>query len=204
MAVSFHVTDNVPDRWKTWAMSTRSEPASRASRTFGTQLIVNSGPFGCRADGVRRDRRSAGQHLDRQVLGRVVALLVGRKVAGELGLWRPLQLEPDGCGLRCRRRRRLRTGARPMPAARTPALMPGRRAGARRTGAERHRGGRRKGQQGPDLHRIHLSCLLPLARDGASSNTARQVTPTRIMTASVARIEACHGITMRSSATTTR
>ena len=32
------------ERWKTWAMSTRSDPASRASRTFGTQLIVNSGP----------------------------------------------------------------------------------------------------------------------------------------------------------------
>ena len=44
--LAFHVTDWVPERWKTWAMSMRSDPASRASRTFGTQLIVNSGPSG--------------------------------------------------------------------------------------------------------------------------------------------------------------
>ena len=44
MFSDFHVTERVPERWKTWAMSTRSEPLSRASRTLGTQLIVNSGP----------------------------------------------------------------------------------------------------------------------------------------------------------------
>ena len=43
---SFHATDRVPERWKIWAMSIRSEPASRASRTFGTHEIVNSGPSG--------------------------------------------------------------------------------------------------------------------------------------------------------------
>ena len=45
MFVSFQETDCVPERWKIWAMSTRSEGCSRASRTFGTQEIVNSGPF---------------------------------------------------------------------------------------------------------------------------------------------------------------
>ena len=42
----FHDTDSVPERWKTWAMSTRSDAGLpiRASSTFGTQLIVNSGP----------------------------------------------------------------------------------------------------------------------------------------------------------------
>ena len=34
-------------RWKIWAMCTRSDPASRAWSTFGTQAIVNSGPSGC-------------------------------------------------------------------------------------------------------------------------------------------------------------
>ena len=43
---SFQATDRVPERWKTWAMSTRSEPDSRASRTFGTHEMVNSGPSG--------------------------------------------------------------------------------------------------------------------------------------------------------------
>ncbi len=42
-----HDTDRVPERWKIWAMSTRSEPSSRACRTFGTHEIVNSGPSGC-------------------------------------------------------------------------------------------------------------------------------------------------------------
>ena len=46
MFESFHETDSVPERWKIWAMSTRSDAGvpSRASSTFGTQLIVNSGP----------------------------------------------------------------------------------------------------------------------------------------------------------------
>ncbi len=46
MPESAHATDSVPERWKIWAMLMRSEPCSRASRTFGTQLIVNSGPSG--------------------------------------------------------------------------------------------------------------------------------------------------------------
>ena len=46
MPVSFHDTDRVPERWKIWAMLTRSDAGVplRASRTLGTQLIVNSGP----------------------------------------------------------------------------------------------------------------------------------------------------------------
>ena len=46
MFESFHDTDSVPERWKIWAMLTRSDAGlpSRASRTLGTQLIVNSGP----------------------------------------------------------------------------------------------------------------------------------------------------------------
>jgi hypothetical protein len=47
ISLLFQETDSVPERWKIWAMSTRSEPPSRASRTFGTQEIVNSGPSGC-------------------------------------------------------------------------------------------------------------------------------------------------------------
>ncbi len=46
MSLSFQVTLRVPERWKIWAMSTRSEPDSRASRTLGTHEIVNSGPSG--------------------------------------------------------------------------------------------------------------------------------------------------------------
>ncbi len=46
MPLSFQATDRVPERWKIWAMSTRSEPDSRASRTLGTHEIVNSGPSG--------------------------------------------------------------------------------------------------------------------------------------------------------------
>src|SRR6476646_5149497 len=46
MLLDFHDTDRVPERWKIWAMSTRSEPPSRASSTFGTHEIVNSGPVG--------------------------------------------------------------------------------------------------------------------------------------------------------------
>ena len=47
MLLSFQLTESVPDRWKICAMSTRSEgsAAARASSTFGTQLIVNSGPL---------------------------------------------------------------------------------------------------------------------------------------------------------------
>ena len=39
MFESFHDTDSVPERWKTWAMLTRSDAGvpSRASSTFGTQ-----------------------------------------------------------------------------------------------------------------------------------------------------------------------
>ena len=43
MPLSAHATDRVADRWKTCARWTRSEPASRASSTFGTQAMVNSG-----------------------------------------------------------------------------------------------------------------------------------------------------------------
>ena len=45
--VAFHDTDSVPERWKTWAMLTRSDAGepSRAWRTLGTQAMVNSGPF---------------------------------------------------------------------------------------------------------------------------------------------------------------
>ena len=46
MFESFHDTDFVPERWKIWAMFTRSDGGvpSLASRTFGTHEIVNSGP----------------------------------------------------------------------------------------------------------------------------------------------------------------
>ena len=46
MFESVHDTDKVPDRWKTWAMFTRSDGGVplRASSTFGTHEIVNSGP----------------------------------------------------------------------------------------------------------------------------------------------------------------
>ncbi len=44
MPLSAQVTESVAERWKTWAICTRSEPDSRASSTFGTQAMVNSGP----------------------------------------------------------------------------------------------------------------------------------------------------------------
>ncbi len=47
MPASAHATERVADRWKTCARWTRSDPASRAWSTFGTQAMVNSGPSGC-------------------------------------------------------------------------------------------------------------------------------------------------------------
>ena len=46
MLESFQDTDSVPERWKIWAMLTRSDGGvpTLASRTFGTHEIVNSGP----------------------------------------------------------------------------------------------------------------------------------------------------------------
>ena len=105
MPLSFQATDRVPERWKIWAMSTRSEPASRASRTFGTHEIVNSGPSGAEPTCCGTTVGPPSTNVDVQVLLVEVALLLGREVAGELGLRGPLELEPDVGRLGRRRRR---------------------------------------------------------------------------------------------------
>jgi ribosomal protein bL25 (Ctc-form) len=46
MPLSAQATDRVPERWKTCAMLTRSEPVARTSSTLGSQEMVNSGPLG--------------------------------------------------------------------------------------------------------------------------------------------------------------
>ena len=101
-------------------MSTRSRAALAGLERLRDPADRELGAVGGRADLLRDDVRAARDHRHRQVLGLVVALLVGREVAGELGLRRPLQLEPDrgrrGCGAgrrlglaaRCRGRGRRR------------------------------------------------------------------------------------------------
>ena len=84
-----HETERVPERWKTCAMSTRSDwPLSRSPSTLGTHAIVNSGPFGSEPT-VWGDVRAAGDEVHLQALRRVVALPVGREVARELRLRAP-------------------------------------------------------------------------------------------------------------------
>ena len=97
MPLSAQATDRVAERWKTCAMWTRSDPDSRASSTFGTQAIVNSGPSAAEPTCCGTIVTAAGEDLHRQVFVFVVALLIGGVVAGELGLVRPLQLESDRC-----------------------------------------------------------------------------------------------------------
>ena len=48
MLLSLVDTESVPERWKIWAMLTRSDwPVSTASSAFaGSQARVNSGPLG--------------------------------------------------------------------------------------------------------------------------------------------------------------
>jgi len=47
MLLSFQDTERVPERWKIWAMLTRSQlPLSTATSALGTQPRVNSGPSG--------------------------------------------------------------------------------------------------------------------------------------------------------------
>ena len=83
---------------------------SRASRTFGHPADRELGAVGLPSrPACGTTSGPPATHRDRQVLGRVVALLVGREVAGELGLRRPLELEPDRRAARrpsWRRRRR--------------------------------------------------------------------------------------------------
>ena len=93
--VSFQVTDRVPERWKIWAMSTRSEPGLAGLEDLRDPGDRELGAVGRRADLLRDDRRAAVDEVDVEVLGLVVALLVGREVAGELRLRRPLELQPD-------------------------------------------------------------------------------------------------------------
>ena len=73
------------------------------------------GAVGLGALDLGHDVRAARDHRDRQVLGLEVALLVGREVAGELGLRRPLELEPDAGRGRRRAGRRLRAGSADAP-----------------------------------------------------------------------------------------
>ena len=95
MPPSFQDTDRVPERWKTWAMSTRSEPRLPGLEDLRDPGDRELGAVGRRADLLRDDGRAAVDELDRQVLGLEVALLVGREVAGELRLRRPLELQAD-------------------------------------------------------------------------------------------------------------
>ena len=120
--------------------------------------------IGLRALDLGNDGRTARDHRDRQVLGREVALLVGREVAGELGLGRPLELEPDACGGGCRSRRRDGAGGgrargRRRDAGRGLGCRSRRR--GRRAAGERHRRGRGQREPALDLHALLLPCARP-------------------------------------------
>ena len=165
--VSFQVTDSVPERWKIWAMSTRSEPASRASRTLGTQEIVNSGPSGAEPTCCGTTVGPPSSIVDREPLGRVVALLVGREVAGELGLRRPLELQLHDAGPAVGARglgRRLRAGAADAAVAWAPTTG---RAGSGGRARARTRGDKdRRGRESEDA-RVFVHGLLCCARVSA-------------------------------------
>ena len=64
--VSFQATDRVPERWKIWAMSTRSEPGLAGLEDLRDPRDRELGAVGGRADLLRDDRRAAVEELDRR------------------------------------------------------------------------------------------------------------------------------------------
>ena len=198
MFESFHDTDSVPERWKIWAMLTRSDAGlpSRASSTLGTQLIVNSGPSAAEPTCCGMTSGPPSTIVDVEPVGLVEALLVGREVAGELGLRRPLQLEPD----RRQRGRAARRRARPMP-----------RADGAADGADGADAAPPPLEQAansmPALDhvrrppRIAASVAPPPTSDSAPAGRAVAVAAP---TAPWLAREACHGMTTRSMATIAR
>ena len=123
MPLSFQVTDRVPERWKIWAMSTRSEPRLPGLEDLRHPRDRELGAVGRRADLLRDDRRARRRaNVTSRFSVVEVALLLGCEVAGELGLRGPLELEPDVRRLGRRRRRgraRGRPGS-PAPVTRAP------------------------------------------------------------------------------------
>ena len=185
------------------------------------------GAVGRRADLLRDDRRAAGEHLDRQVLGREVALLVRREVAGELGLRRPLELQADRSAASAagpRRRRRCAGATRPRAAADAGAgRRRGRRSRSRRSNTPR---AAIAAATSPRMRVLlpHASplCRRPARRGALSSAAAREPriggtipnpgrrtirrsgSRLRIGRQPSLRDRACHGITSRSTSAISR
>ena len=112
MFLSLKETIRVPERWRIWAIHTRSVPPSRDWSVFGTHETPRSAPPG-RDDLQVVDVRAARQDRDVKAGVLVVALVDRRVVAAELRLRHPLELELD----RDQRRGR---GARPRLRSRCP------------------------------------------------------------------------------------
>ncbi len=171
---SFQATDRVPERWKIWAMSTRSEPASRASSTFGTHEIVNSGPSGAEPTCCGTTVGPPSTNSTVEVLVLVEALLVRREVAGELRLRRPLELQAD-LGRLSRRRRRDARGLARRRRRRCRRLARRLAGGLARGSLGRGRARARSEQHGRRGHEPEDARLLPHASPHLRASPTRRV-----------------------------
>ena len=84
----------VPERWKIWAIETRSVPPSRDWSMFGSQAVpMSAPPVATTWTLLMFGPPSSRLHVEPEVL--VVALVERGVVAGELRLGDPLELELD-------------------------------------------------------------------------------------------------------------